>query len=73
MTVATAPGSRTSASNENPGEGSAVRASPTGVSGERAKARATPPAAPAAAISKVVLMVRAASWRGETPSALSVA
>jgi len=73
MTAAAAPGSRTSASNANPGEGSAILASPTGVSGESATARATPPAAPAVAISKVVLRVRVASWRGETPSALSVA
>ena len=73
MTAAAAPGSRTGASNANPGEGSANLASPTGVSGESAKARATPPAAPAAAIIRVVVIVKAASWRRETPSALSVA
>ena len=72
MTVTAAPGSRTSASNANPPEGSASLASPTGVSGESRNARATPPVTPPTAMTKVEVMPAATSWRRETPRALSV-
>ena len=66
-TVATRPEQEDQRVEGKPVEGSARRASPTGVSGDRAKATTTAPAAPTSATTRFRAVPSTTSWRGASP------
>ena len=71
-TVPKANGTTIKESKLTPVDGSATRATPTGVNADRAVATATPPTAPTTAIASVRAMPKENNWVGDMPIALSV-